>query len=64
MHVLTSIKDADCDPVVRIMSHASVAVAFSSNLGHPMGGLFLSEKLQNVTAITDLFALFWQLQHN
>jgi hypothetical protein len=49
------------------MSRAPVAedvVALSpSDLGHQTGGLFLSEKLQNVMGITDVLALFWQSAH-
>jgi hypothetical protein len=49
------------------MSRASVAedvvVLSPTDLGHQTGGLFLSEKLQKVMAVTDVLALFWQGWH-
>jgi hypothetical protein len=55
---------ADLRRVVEIMSCASVTEALSSNLGHPEWvAYFLSEKLQNVMAVTDVLPLFWQTEY-
>jgi hypothetical protein len=43
-----------------------LAVTWARSFASPRhhGGVTTAEKLQNVMAVTDFLALFWQLQHN